>query len=83
MNTTDHPFTRAAASTLGAEALLAVWNEAYRGYFVPFQFDAAMLQRHMLLGSIDLDRSCVWFDGNAPMAVALAGVRGTRARLGG
>lgn len=83
MNTTDHPFTRAAASALGAEALLAVWNEAYRGYFVPFQFDAAMLQRHMLLGSIDLDRSCVWFDGSTPMAVALAGVRGERAWLGG
>lgn len=83
MTTTDHPFTRAAASTLGAEALLAIWNEAYRGYFVPFQFDAAMLRRHMALGSIDLDRSCIWYDGDQPMAVALAGIRGDRAWLGG
>ncbi|MCX9158211.1 hypothetical protein OPU71_18970 [Niveibacterium sp. 24ML] len=83
MHTTDHPFTRAAASTLSAEALLAIWNEAYRGYFIPFQFDAAMLQRHIALGSIDLDRSCVWYDSDTPMAVALAGVRGERAWLGG
>ncbi|MBB4014768.1 GNAT family N-acetyltransferase [Niveibacterium umoris] len=83
MNALAHPFTRRAASTLDFPGLLAIWNEAYRGYFIPFQFDAAMLQRHMALGSIDLDRSCVWFDGDTPMAVALSGVRGTRAWLGG
>jgi len=83
MNTRDHPFTRRVASALDREGLLSIWNEAYRGYFVPFQFDAAMLQRHMALGSVDLDRSCVWYDGDQPMAVALAGVRDERAWLGG
>ncbi|WP_374511517.1 GNAT family N-acetyltransferase [Niveibacterium sp.] len=83
MNTSAHPFVRHPASALAFDALLAIWNEAYRGYFVPFQFDEAMLRRHIALGSVDLDRSCVWYDGDTPMAVALAGVRGTRAWLGG
>ncbi len=83
MNTRPQAFIRRAASTLAFDALLAIWNEAYRGYFVPFQFDDAMLRRHLALGSVDLDRSCVWYDGDTPMAVALAGVRGARAWLGG
>lgn len=83
MNTSAHPFVRHPANALAFDALLAIWNEAYRGYFVPFQFDEAMLRRHIALGSVDLDRSCVWYDGDTPMAVALAGVRDTRAWLGG
>ncbi|WP_374400816.1 GNAT family N-acetyltransferase [Niveibacterium sp.] len=83
MDTRPHPFTRSAASALAFDALLAIWNEAYRGYFVPFQFDETMLRRHLALGSVNLDRSCVWYDGDTPMAVALAGVRDTRAWLGG
>ena len=67
------------ASSLGLERLVDAWNLAYAGYFVPMSWDVAQLQRHLRAGSVDLDRSLVWLDGEEPIALSLLGVRGSAA----
>lgn len=63
------------ASTLSLDRLVDTWNSAYAGYFVPMSWDVAQLRRHIEAGSIDLDRSLVWLEGNDPVALSLLGIR--------
>ena len=50
------------ASALAPEALVDLWNRAYEGYAVPMTWTTAQLDRHVLTGDVDLDRSIVWLD---------------------
>lgn len=63
------------ASSLGLERLVEVWNAAYAGYFVPMSWDLSQLERHVHVGSVDLDRSLVWMDGSDPIGLSLLGAR--------
>lgn len=63
------------ASVLGPARLVEVWNLAYAGYFVPMSWGVEQLERHVLAGSVDLDRSLVWCADDEPIALSLLGVR--------
>lgn len=75
------------ASDLGFERLVAVWNLAYAGYFVPMSWGVPQLEQHVRAGSVDLDRSLVWCDGDEPVGLSLLGARpsttGERGWIGG
>jgi hypothetical protein len=71
------------ASELDLEALTALFNRGYEGYFIPFSFTPAMMEAHLRGGQIDLDRSPVWEEDGRPVAFSLLGVRGSRGWIGG
>lgn len=66
------------ASSIDLEGLVELWNLAYAGYFVPMSWGVAQLDQHVRAGSIDLDRSLVWRDGEQPVALSLLGIRPAR-----
>ena len=71
-----------AAAMLSVSRLGALFNEGYRGYAVPIEFDAAAMGRHLAYNDIDLTLSRVAVDGT-PAALALIGRRGPEAWVGG
>lgn len=86
----SHPLTRRTplvqilpASEYSLEDLAALWNQAYAGYFVPLEYTAARLQRHLTAGDIALEHSVVLSDRGGPVALSLLGVRGDRGWIGG
>lgn len=72
-----------AADRLGAEALAALWTDAYAGYFVPLAFTPAMLAAHVRRSGLDLSRSLVGRVDGEPFGLSLAGFRGQVAWIGG
>lgn len=75
------------ASALGPGRLVEVWNLAYAGYFVPMSWGVEQLERHVRAGSVDLDRSLVWYAHDEPIGLSLLGARpsptGERGWIGG
>lgn len=72
----------AAAEMLPVARLATLFNEGYRGYDIPIEFDAAAMRRHLAYNDIDLTLSRVAVDGT-PAALALIGRRGPEAWVGG
>ena len=72
-----------AATALDADALTALWNRAYEGYFVPLCFDRAMLQRHVHRAGVDIALSCLLWRDDRPCGVSLGARRGARGYVAG
>jgi ribosomal protein S18 acetylase RimI-like enzyme len=72
-----------AAPDLSVADLAAVWRQAYDGYFVPLQFDATQMARHIRWSGLDLSLSVVAFEGKAPIGLSLAARERDRAWIGG
>lgn len=66
------------ASSIDLEGLVELWNLAYAGYLVPMSWGVVQLDQHVRAGSIDLERSLVWLDGEQPVALSLLGIRPAR-----
>ncbi len=63
--------------------LAALFTAAYEGYFVPFKLDEAAFEYMVDVFDLDLGRSVVAVDGDAPVGLANLGLRGDRTWLGG
>lgn len=75
--------TLVPADSIELPALVTLMNEAYSDYDVPMHLEEASLK--FMLSSFDLDRAesrLAMLDG-APVGVALLGLRGARAWIGG
>lgn len=75
--------TLAPAVLLEDAALAGLFSDVYAGYWHPIQVDAAALRRMVALYDLDLESSHVALVDGTPVGVALLGVRGEEAWLGG
>ena len=75
--------TLTPAAALPFAELVEVWNAAYAGYFVPLNFDEAMLARHIRRSGIDLERSVVGEIEGRRFGLSMAALRVSRAWIGG
>ncbi|MBI5167976.1 MAG: GNAT family N-acetyltransferase [Candidatus Eisenbacteria bacterium] len=75
--------TLVPADSIELPALTALMNEAYSDYDLPMHVDEGAMR--FMLSTFDLDRaeSRVALDGGVPVGVALLGLRGERAWIGG
>jgi ribosomal protein S18 acetylase RimI-like enzyme len=72
-----------SASTLPLAALVELFNRAYEGYVIPFRLDAAIFRFMVDAYDLDLDASCVAFDGDDAVGLGNLGLRGEDAWIGG
>jgi ribosomal protein S18 acetylase RimI-like enzyme len=71
------------ATELNRPELARLFTAAYEGYFVPFQVDEARLAHMVDAFDLDLSRSLVAYEDDAPVGLANLGLRGDRTWLGG
>ncbi|MCC6652722.1 MAG: GNAT family N-acetyltransferase [Candidatus Eisenbacteria bacterium] len=71
------------ASTLEPEALAALMDAVYSDYHLPMHVDLAALRFMVASFDLDLDESRVFVENGEPVAIALLGMRGGRAWIGG
>jgi ribosomal protein S18 acetylase RimI-like enzyme len=77
------PFVLTPAAQHDDEALAAVFGAAYADYFVPMHVDAATIRFMVERFDLDLDASRVALRGDERVGVAMLGVRGREAWIGG
>lgn len=65
------------------DTLLQAFNRGYEGYIVPLHLDADQLRGHIEGGSIDLSASRMAYNEGEAVGIALLGIRGKRAWVGG
>lgn len=65
------------------DTLLQAFNQGYEGYIVPLHLDADQLRGHIEGGSIDLSASRMAYNEGEAVGIALLGIRGKRAWVGG
>ncbi len=75
--------TKQTAADLTIEELAAAMNAVYQGYVMPVQVDGGWMANHIASNDVRLDASPVWREGNAVASMALVGIRGERAWIGG
>ncbi|WP_125117959.1 GNAT family N-acetyltransferase [Bordetella trematum] len=71
----------ASLSGLSIQAMAGLMGQAYAGYLVPVQFEAASLLRRVLAEHIDLQASQQLFDGDEPAGILLVARRGRDSRI--
>ena len=71
------------ASTLEPEALAALMDSVYSDYHLPMHVDLAAMRFMVASFDLDLDESRVLVENGRPLAIALLGLRGERAWIGG
>jgi GNAT superfamily N-acetyltransferase len=72
-----------AASTFTDDELAALFAAVYSDYFVPVHLDAVALRGMVRRFDLDLESSRVAASATAPLGIALLGLRGDRAWVGG
>jgi ribosomal protein S18 acetylase RimI-like enzyme len=75
--------TERPAATLDIAALAALFSNVYADYYVPLHVDATAMAGMIAAQDLDLERSCVVFDGSDPIAFAMLAVRGQTGWIGG
>jgi ribosomal protein S18 acetylase RimI-like enzyme len=72
-----------AAKTVPLDRLAELFTASYAGYFVPLAADAQTLAGMVESFDIDLEKSRIALDDEAPVGLALLGVRGDVGWIGG
>lgn len=75
--------TARSAADFTFDELADAMNLAYAGYVMPVQVDGGWMEHHVTRNDVRLEASPVWVEGDAVVGLALVGLRGTRAWLGG
>src|SRR5260221_10392168 len=77
------PLSFEPASRHSDQALAALFNLGYAGYYAPITLDAAAFRTMVDANQIDRGASRVGARGGEPVAFAMLGVRDTRGWIGG
>ncbi len=77
------PVSIAPISADQFDILLQTFNQGYEGYIIPLHLEAEQLHGHIEGGSIDLSASRIAYNDGDAIGVALLGIRGQRAWVGG
>jgi ribosomal protein S18 acetylase RimI-like enzyme len=65
------------------DTMLQAFNQGYEGYIVPLHLETDQLHGHIEGGSIDLSASRMAYSDGEAVGIALLGIRGKRAWVGG
>lgn len=69
------------ANELSLEELLALWNNGFEGYYVNLTLSLHQLLNKLVNEDIQLDVSCVMYDGDLPIGFNLNGIRTVTGRV--